>query len=203
MINIALHGLGQNPSSWEKVSDYTKGLELNVPDLFKMVNGTMSYDALYCAFEKYCDNLDGIINLAGLSMGGVLALDYTSKHPDKVNSLILMAIPYEIPEEIIAKQDEMFAQMPEEAFIGLGLSKNDFISLVRTMSKVDIPNNVEKVNCKCLMVCGESDVVNIDGVKTIHDKIHDSQLAIIKNSGHEINRDNPEELAKVISAFWA
>lgn len=202
MINIVLHGLGQNPSSWVNVSDCAKGIELHIPDLFKIVSGAINYDALYHALEEYCDNQEGKINLAGLSMGGVLALDYASTHPDKVDSLILMAIPYDIPKDVIAKQDEMFAQMPEEAFAGLGLPKRDFISLVRTMSEVDIPRKVENIKCKCLMICGENDTANIEGVKTIHSIITNSSLTIIKGSGHEINKDNPEDLAGEIVNFW-
>ena len=129
-------------------------------------------------------------------------MDYASTHPAKVNSLILMAVPYDIPEDIIAKQDEMFAQMPEEAFVGLGLSKRDFISLVRTMSEVDIPHKVENVKCKCLMICGENDNANIEGVKTIHRIINNSSLTIIKGAGHEINKDNPKDLAERIVDFW-
>ncbi len=44
MINIVLHGLGQNPSSWVNVSDCAKGIELHIPDLFKIVSGAINYD---------------------------------------------------------------------------------------------------------------------------------------------------------------
>ena len=202
MVNIVLHGLGQKPASWEKVKSCAGDTELIIPDLFSMVESPINYDVLFHAFEEYCDGIEDGINLGGLSMGGVLALDYASKYPDRVKSLILMAIPYEIPKDLIEKQNEMFNQMPDEAFTALGISKEDFISLVQTMSEVDIPDKVRSVNCKCLMVCGENDAANIEGVKTIHNIIHGSSLAIIKNSGHEINNDNPEDLARIMTDFW-
>ena len=202
MVNIVLHGLGQKPASWEKVKSCVGDTELIIPDLFALVKSPIDYDILFRAFEEYCDGIKDDLNLGGLSMGGVIALDYASRHPDRVNSLILMAIPYKIPKDLIEKQNEMFKQMPDEAFTALGISKEDLISLVQTMSEVDIPDKVQAVDCKCLMVCGENDAANIEGVKTIHNIIHNSSLAIIKNSGHEINNDNPEDLARIMTDFW-
>ena len=56
-------------------------------------------------------------------MGGVLALNYAYNHPDKLRKRILIGIPYIIPQELIDKQNDMFNQMTDEAFNGLGLNK--------------------------------------------------------------------------------
>ena len=40
------------------------------------------------------------INLVGLSLGGVLAIDYITEFPEKINSIILVGTPYKIPKTI-------------------------------------------------------------------------------------------------------
>lgn len=202
MKTILLHGLGQNNKSWDEVKKILeKENEVEVPNLFQLVNSPVTYDTLFKKFEDYCNEQDTKINLCGLSMGGILALDYASRYPDKIHSVVLIAIPYSIPKEIMEKQNEMFEQMPEEAFIRLGLAKNDFILLVKTMNEVDVVSKIDKLKSKCLVVCGEQDSVNIESAKTIHEKINGSFLSLISNSGHEINKDNPIELGHEILKF--
>lgn len=45
-----------------------------------------------------CDKFDEPIDWCGLSLGGVLALNYAIERPDKVKSLVLIATPYMIPK---------------------------------------------------------------------------------------------------------
>lgn len=91
--------------------------------------------------------------------------------------------------------------MPEEAFMGLGMKKNDFINLVNTTYDVDIPSNVNEIKCKTLIVCGENDAINLDSSKIIHNIIQNSELSIVNNAGHTVNTDNPDELSKVLHKF--
>lgn len=60
----------------------------------------------------------------------------------------MIGTPYRVPEELIEKQNEMFTQMPDEAFLSLGISKEDFISIVNSTMRVDIPGMVDKIQCK-------------------------------------------------------
>lgn len=203
MTNILLHGLGQDSSSWKEVKELLAecGKNVFIPDLFKMAKSPLSYSVLYDELEKICKQTVDQINICGLSMGGVLALNYANRHPEKVNSLVLIGIPYIVPQEMIEKQNAMFEAMPEEAFGGLGIAKSDFIRLVNELSNIDIPGLVEKISCRCLVICGENDTANLDSAMHIHEKIGDSNLVIIKESGHEINKDNPKDLAKEIGNF--
>ena len=75
---IYLHGLGQNAASWNKVIGAAKAPELSVcPDLAEMVKGkAATYSSLYSAFSEMCNAENEDIILCGLSLGGVLALNY-------------------------------------------------------------------------------------------------------------------------------
>ena len=108
MINILVHGLGQNESSWDKVKELLEEnkVEVETPNLFNLAkNYQLSYENLYKIFADYCNSFKEKLNIVGLSLGGILAIDYVNEYPEKVNSIILSGTPYEIPKSIITIQN--------------------------------------------------------------------------------------------------
>lgn len=96
MKNILIHGLGQNDTSWNMVSEKLEknGIKVETPNLYLMIKDKrFDYNSLFKEFTDYCNSFDGKINLCGLSLGGILALHYAKRFPNKVNSLILIGTP--------------------------------------------------------------------------------------------------------------
>ena len=118
MQNIYLHGLGQNSSSWDKTITYfTKQDHVLCPELFSLcTERSLTYKNLYQAFSAYCDSISDPVNICGLSLGAVLALNYTIDHPEKVKSLILIAAQYKMPKTLLKFQNIVFKFMPESTF---------------------------------------------------------------------------------------
>lgn len=205
MKNILIHGLGQDDKSWDKVKEYLREYNYNVicPNLFDLLkNGSYEYNNLYDFFEKRINNCKDKVNLCGLSLGGILALDYAKNHPEKVNSLILIGVPYKIPKLLFNIQTFIFKLMPQSNFLKLGLKKDEFINLLKSMKDLKINDELGQVNCRTLLLCGKEDKLNINSSKLFNEKIKNSKFEIIKNSGHEINIDNPKDLGQIISEFW-
>ena len=97
MVNILIHGLGQNETSWNEVKNQLNNSEINVetPNLFSIVkNYQVNYENMYKTFADYCNSFNEKINLVGLSLGGILAIDYIAEFPEKVNSIMLIGTPY-------------------------------------------------------------------------------------------------------------
>ena len=91
MINILVHGLGQDEKSWNEVKNQlnNNGINVETPNLFSIVkNYQVNYDNMYKAFADYCNSFNEKINLVGLSLGGVLAIDYITEFPEKINLFI-------------------------------------------------------------------------------------------------------------------
>ena len=84
----------------------------------------------------------------------------------------------------------------------MGIKKNDFINLTNSMADLDIKLKVDNIKCKALILCGEKDNVNMESAKQLNRNIKASKLEIIKDAGHEVNTENPKELASVISEYW-
>lgn len=205
MRNILIHGLGQNNQSWNNTVIYLKknGIDTICPNLFEIINNTLvNYKNLYEAFSNFCNNQEEKVNLCGLSLGGILALDFVKEYPEKVNSIILIGTPYKISKAIFKVQSLIFKIMPKEKFEKMGCSKREFIALVNSMSNLNIAKDLKKIKCKSLILCGVKDNVNIEGAKLLNNSIKNSEFKVISNSSHEVNIDNPKELSNIIYDFW-
>lgn len=205
MENILIHGLGQNEKSYGEVIKelHKNNIQVKCPNLFNLVKEEkLNYKNLYKAFSTYCNEKTGMLNLCGLSLGGILALDYAKENPDKVNSLIIMGTPCKISKMLFKLQKLIFKVMPQKTFEKIGCRKQDFISLVKSMENLEIDKNLNKISSNTLILCGENDKANLEQSKRLNEKIKTSELEIVENSSHEINIDNPTELARIITKFW-
>lgn len=162
----------------------------------------MSYENLYSSFVDYCNNQNEKLNLCGLSLGGILSLEYVKEYPERVNSIILIGIPYKIPKTLFKIQNIIFRFMPKKVFEKMGISKNEFCRLVNSMSDIEISKNLNTIECKSLILCGIKDKVNMKSIKLLNKNIKGSNWKIITDYLHEINIDNPKELSNVIYDFW-
>ena len=164
MINILVHGLGQNETSWNEVKVLLKENKIDVetPNLFHLAkNYQLSYKKLYKIFADYCNSFKEKINIVGLSLGGILAVDYVNEYPEKVNSIILSGTPYEIPKSIITIQNIIYKFMPKKVFEQIGCSKKDLITLMNSMKDLTIPQKAPNIKCRTLIICGEKEKNNI------------------------------------------
>lgn len=205
MKNILIHGLGQNNQSWNNTVIYLKknGIEPICPSLYEITNNTLlNYKNLYDSFSNFCNNQEEKVNLCGLSLGGILALDFAKECPEKVNSIILIGTPYKIPKALFKVQNLIFKMMPKRIFENMGCSKKGFITLVNSMSDLNISKDLNKIKCKSLILCGANDNVNMKSAKLLNNNIKNSEFKIISNSSHEVNVDNPKELSDIIYNFW-
>lgn len=199
---ILLHGLGQTSASWEGVIKAMEGgFDFLCPDLSEWLCGRkICYGNLYRALEEYCDRFEEPFHLCGLSLGGILALQYGIQHPEKVSSLVLIGTQYIMPKRLLQVQNILFRFMPNKVFQEMGLGKMDVINLTKSMMDLDFRADLEKVRCRTLVLCGEKDKANQSAALQMKEQIPKAELVFIKNAGHEVNRENPVELAKILRA---
>ncbi|MDB8010358.1 alpha/beta fold hydrolase [Agathobacter rectalis] len=201
---ILLHGMGQNASSWnETISFLPNTSEIVCPELSDFFSeGNCYYSKMYTAFCDYCNNFSEPLNLCGLSLGAVLALNYAIDYPRRVKSLILIAPQYDMPKFLLKVQNVLFKFMPESQFKDIGLTKKDFITLTNSMADMDFTSGLEKVSCPVLVLCGEKDNVNKKAAVKVAEKLSKAKFSTIENSGHEVNIDNPNGLAKAMKELY-
>lgn len=203
MTTVFLHGLGQTGASWDETIALLPNENVCLcPNLSELLVGKQaSFQNLYAGFESYCDRISGTFCLCGLSLGGVLALQYAANHPQRLNSLILMGAQYRSPKLLLAIQNLIFRFMKESNFQGLGFGKDDFIRLCATTGQVNLTAALPGIPCPTLVLCGENDSPNKKAARGLSRGIPGSKLVFIPQAGHELNRDCPEKLADILQKF--
>lgn len=202
---IFIHGLGQTQSSWDSsISFLSENILASSLDLTALCSGgEISYQDLYNSFENYCDSFSAPLNLCGISLGAILALNYAIKHSEKVQSLVLIAAQYKMPRLLLKLQSMIFRFMPRASFSNMGFSKNDFISLTNSMIDLDFSNSIMNISCPTLIVCGQRDNANKRAARDLANIIQQAKFHLIENAGHEVNVDTPKELASIIKSVFA
>ncbi|MGL4362221.1 MAG: alpha/beta fold hydrolase [Cellulosilyticaceae bacterium] len=200
---IFVHGLGQNVSSWSKtIAMLDESMDIHCPELSLMMeNKEVTYDNLYEAFSEYCNSLSEPINLCGLSLGAILALNYTIDNPSKVKSLILIGGQYKMPKLILSLQNMVFKCLPNKIFVKMGLNKNQIIKLTKSMLDLDFSTQIADVVCPTMIIYGEKDRANKKAAQELANTILQAQLEIIEGAGHEVNTYAPTQLGHVIKYF--
>ena len=98
-------------------------------------------------------------------------------------------------------QNLIFKFMPRKTFEKIGISKEEVISLTKSMMNLNFEKDLEKITCPTLIIFGEKDKFNMKASMKLKDLISSSTFKIIKNSGHEVNIDNPKLLGKELNNF--
>lgn len=198
---VMLHGLGQTPESWKTVVQ-TAGLKTEAccPNLADWLGGG-DYSGLYQGLEEYCDRMDAPFFLCGLSLGGVLALQYAAEHPDRVAALALIGAQYVMPKRLLKVQNLLFSLLPERMFRETGMGKEKMIALTGSMMGLDFTEDLDRIRCPALVLCGERDRANRAAAQALGTRLPLGELSFVKGAGHEVNVDAPEALAAKLKKF--
>lgn len=202
MTCVFLHGLGQRAADWERTLSQTAcRAEALCPELNELLAGERTYASLYRAFCAYCEALEAPFALCGLSLGAVLALQYTMEHPARVGKLALIAPQYKMPKLLLRLQSAVFRWMPERMFQETGFTKRDFLRLTASMEALDFRQGLAQVACPVLILCGERDGANRKAAEGLAKRLKAARLRMIPGAGHEVNREAPEALGQILTDF--
>ena len=202
---IFVHGSGHKAASWEKTISYiTDSEDIVCPNLSSILEGKdASYENLYSSFVKYCSEMDGQIHLCGLSLGGILALNFALDFPQKVKTLVLIGTPYKVPKAAFGFQNVIFRFLPNSVFETMAFDKKDTFALGNTMKSLDFSDKVKNVKCPTLILCGEKDRANLKSAVFLSQNIRNAELKIIENTGHVVNEENPKALADILTEYYS
>ena len=201
---IFVHGSGHKATSWEKtISCMTNNEDIVCPNLSSILEGKeASYENLYSSFVKYCNEFDGQIHLCGLSLGGILALNFVLDFPQKVKTLVLIGTPYKVPKVAFSFQNIIFRFLPKSIFETMAFDKKNTFALGDTMKNLDFSDRVKNIKCPTLILCGKKDSANMKSADYLSQNIRSAELKIIENTGHVINEENPKALADILNEYY-
>ena len=201
---IFVHGSGHKATSWEKTISYmTNNEDIVCPNLSSILEGKeASYENLYSSFVKYCNEFDGQIHLCGLSLGGILALNFALDFPQKVKTLVLIGTPYKVPKVAFSFQNIIFRFLPKSIFETMAFDKKNTFALGDTMKNLDFSDRVKNIKSPTLILCGKKDSANMKSADYLSQSIRSAELKIIENTGHVVNEENPKALADILNEYY-
>lgn len=201
---ILIHGSGHKASSWQKTISYLDHQEdILCPELSAILNGReASFPNLRAAFAQYCAQAGVPVHLCGLSLGGILALDYALDHPENVKTLVLIGTPHKVPKFAFALQNVVFRLLPKSTFTSMAFDKKDTFALGNSMKNLDFSGRLGEVQCPTLILCGEKDGANLKSARFLAGHIPGAELQVLENTGHVVNEENPRALAERLNAFY-
>jgi pimeloyl-ACP methyl ester carboxylesterase len=168
--------------------------------------------------------------VAGVSMGGYIALSFWSKHPERVNKLVLSNTRARADtdtektarnEMIAAIQQNGAAILPDRMLPRL-LRPNappDVVRTVRNMiegvnpesatyaviamrDRVDFSTALHRMTCPGMVITGTDDVIiRIADSRALGDSIPDCRFAEVNGSGHLSSLENPNEFNRLLMEF--
>lgn len=107
-----------------------------------------------------------------------------------------------MPKRLLKIQNLMFRLMPRASFEKMGFQKSDFIRLCSSMAELDFKNELKKISCDVLVVCGDKDKANQKASVKLQQQIKNAELITVENAGHEVNTENPARLGAALNTFF-
>lgn len=225
---LFLHGLFGALSNFEETIPYFSGrfrVVMPVLPLYALPMLNTNVKALAAYLNRFVQHL-GLkdLNLLGNSLGGHVALVYSSKHPEMVRTLILTGssglyenafgggFPRREDKEFIRKKvaitfyDPKFAtdELVDECFVTV----NDRAKLIRILSlaKSAIRHNMSaelpKLKMPVCLIWGKQDSITPPHVaEEFHTMIPNSELFWIDQCGHAAMMEQPAEFNSILDGW--
>lgn len=227
---LMIHGAGQSSLTWEYQIDVLKnhpGFNLTIPDL---PGHGISEGSGYKIIREYSGFIRDFVHALGLekliigghSMGGGIAQVFTLNYPEMVYACILIGTGarLRVAKETLdtVKSDyETFCRMaptcsfnpssPEELkqkFVEGLLKTPQTISYwdLLACDEFDIMDEVEGIKVPTLIISATEDILTpVKYGEYLNLKIRNSKLHVIKNAGHFMMQEKPEEFNRILIEF--
>ncbi len=236
---VLLHGyVGDGPTTWrrqiEGLSDEFTVVVWDAPG-----TGGSSDPPESFGIAGYADCLAGFVeklglegpSVAGLSFGGILALELCHRHPALPRTLILASayagwrgsLPTEVADQRL-KQALALADLSPDEFVDALLPSmfsekvpSPFIEEFRTSmqefhpagframaraSAEDLREVLPHINVPTLLICGDKDVrAPLSVAENLKTSIPDSTLVVLPDAGHVCNIESPEDFNNAVRNF--
>jgi 3-oxoadipate enol-lactonase len=212
---IFLHGIGTGPSAWKpQVEALSLDREVVSPNLV----GLPWLGAIEAIRELVADRAP--VDLCGLSLGALLALDAAAARPNDVRRLAVCAGFQRLPRGIQRRvriaawamrpvparllHRQLTSDLPsgyraraveEIAAFGSGqLSR-----LMRAAAEFEV--DPKAITAPTLVLCGARDRANLPLARLLAEALPVATLAVVPDAGHVANLDNPSAFTAILADF--
>ena len=229
---LLMHGSGLTHIVWSLHEQFYASQGFNVLSVDLPGHGNSEGPSLE-SIEKISNWVKSLINVLGIkkiiiighSQGSLIGIDFASRYPDLISSLVLVAGTYKMPvnQDLIdyaeAGDEKAVLLMMKwgyegsKAFIGGNPVKKIINSSrdIREILAVDLnacnnykdgKESLKKINCPTLCIFGDLDkMVPLEVGNKMASMIKNSEKKIINNCGHMIIFEKAFEMRQIVKEF--
>ena len=229
---LLMHGSGLTHIVWSLHEQFYASQGFNVLSVDLPGHGNSEGPSLE-SIEKISNWVKSLINVLGIkkiiiighSQGSLIGIDFASRYPDLISSLVLVAGSYKMPvnQDLIdyaeAGDEKAVLLMMKwgyegsKAFIGGNPVKKIINSSrdIREILAVDLnacnnykdgKESLKKINCPTLCIFGDLDkMVPLEVGNKMASMIKNSEKKIINNCGHMIIFEKAFEMRQIVKEF--
>jgi pimeloyl-ACP methyl ester carboxylesterase len=226
---VLLHGAG---GTIDDPAGGWAGLMPSFAEEFRVVavehrgHGRTANPAGFMSFEQLGDDIAGLIDdlgiapahVAGISDGGVVALDLALRRPDATRSIVVLGGNHSTHEGVRAygaqlDPDALEKVAPEAAAAfaarhDQGKEPGWWKTLMRqiiennTHNPTWTPEDLRRIACPTLLIAGENDpFATLDQMTTMKREIPGAEWLVVNNAGHPVHFELPEIVGPRILDF--
>lgn len=188
MALVFLHGIGNGPEAWQPQIEAFGGERIVFAPKVPL------------DLERACaelDNLDEeLLDLCGVSWGGLVALRYALERPERVQTLAVTAAFASAPFHLRVLQ---FA-----ISFAVGIVPRAPHELARPMregARFDVRDRVGSLRVPTLVLCGARDRFNLPLSRALADAVPHARFEVVPDAGHVANADNPTAFNQLLAEF--
>ena len=197
-----LHGLGQDAHSWQGVQDALSPLQSESFAIFS--HPSESYQEAKERLTEYLQQESEPFILVGLSLGGVLALDLSSRDLQQLKGLVLSGTQYKLNTNLLYRlQILLFRLLPKHVFEKQEANKQQMLQILTELKGLNLTDTVKACPLPSLVICGSKDWANQSSSKKLAKLLPKGRYQEIADGGHLLNTQKPHELAQAIKEFVA
>ena len=197
---VFLHGLGQSADSWKEVQYLLADYPSEALDLFPSGVGTYQ-EAKERIYQHLSKETEPFV-LVGLSLGATLALELSSSEIPNLQGLVLSGCPLKLAGNIpFYIQLLIFKLLPKSIYEKQGADKALMVGVSEELKTLDLREIARNCPYPSLLICGSQDKPNLKSMKGLQQLIPNSQIQIIPDGPHVLNRAKPKEFAEITRSF--
>ena len=203
---VLLHGLGQSPQSWQdQVTELPDGFKAVAPWLTGMRPGRDEQFSVPSAADDVLAllNQNGVetMDLVGVSLGAMVAMDAAIRAPQTVEHLVLAAGQVNPPRSVMRMQRLAFSLIPARRLAAMGVEKKRFLQALDAAAQIDYRAQLGAITAKTLVLVGASDKPNRAAAEALAAGIPGARLEVVAGAGQQVNTDNPAEFNRLVYGF--
>lgn len=234
---LFIHGLGSSTADWQAQIDYfSKNYKVITLDLrghgqsdkpLGNYNITLFADDVACLIKEL--NIQPV-NIAGISLGGMIAMQLAVNNPELLKSLIVVNSPSEFLQNTFKARFQIFLRFfivkvmgmrrmgkvlagklfpkPEHEKIRNDMAERwaqnnpkTYWQSTKALLNWTIVEHLDKINCPALIIGAEFDYFPVRDKELLASRIKNAKLKIIKDSRHGTPLDQTEIFNNTVEDF--